>query len=154
MVVDGKVRLEPVPMPVQLGLTTRNAVVDVPTSHRALGIEVVESAGGRGQHVIYGITGRVLSRDDYHADTGTGPFHAGCEVLLDTGEYRVLTRVRGRAASFDIGASVWVTGGLAALANHECADLGLPDIRVPWIVEEVIRAGEDYQVRLRPDLAA
>jgi len=101
--------------------------------------------------VEYVVTGSVVTATDYQSDTGSGPHHAGTDVVLSVNGDLMQSQIAGPASDIDIGSALTVRGRLSHIGDYEWDAFGLVDTRRAWAIEEVHRLpDDDLMLRLRP----
>ena len=101
--------------------------------------------------VEYVLAGSVVTATDFQSDTGTGPLHAGTDVVLSVNGDLMQSQIAGPASDIEIGSALTVRGRLVHIRDYEWDAFGLVDTRRSWSIEEVQRlADDDLMLRLRP----
>ena len=100
--------------------------------------------------VEYVVTGSVVTATDFQADTGSGPRHAGTDVVLSVNGDLMQAQIPGPARDVEVGSVLTVRGPLRHIDNHEWDAFGLVETRRAWSVEEVRHLPDgDLLLRLR-----
>jgi hypothetical protein len=101
----------------------------------------------------YVVTGSVVSARDYQVNFGSGPQHAGVDMVLSVNGDRMQAQVpAAMAKDLEPGAQLTVGGEISLVADYEWDDgFELVDTRRSWSVEEVRHLGAgDYLLLLSP----
>ncbi len=97
------------------------------------------------------MTGSVVTATDYQSDMGSGPRHAGTDVVLSVNGDLLQCQITGPASDIEIGSDLTVRGRLSHIGDYEWDAFGLLDTRRAWSIEEVQRLpDDDLMLRLRP----
>ena len=102
--------------------------------------------------VEYVVTGSVVRAMGFQADLGSGPRHAGTDVVLSVNGDLMQAQIAGPAPDVEVGSVMTVRGPLLHIAAYEWDGLGLVDTRRAWSIEEAWHLpGGDLMLRLSPD---
>jgi hypothetical protein len=134
-----------------IGIRLRGAVVDVAGRGEGVVADSGRVVGESFAAVESVVTGRVVHARDFAVDEGSGPRHAGVELVLSVDDRLMHAQIGGQAGEVEVGSLLSVRGQLCVIGDYEWDAFDLVDTRGSWSVVELRRLLHgDYLVGLLP----